>query len=171
MRKGRGAQSPATMLENPANSAGTLGSVLLNSFLLFSLMQVQAVLQMSHNPSASRLFLLWHWELQVLLLPALPLHPVRRKLQSCWKLFKFVWIKDICFSALRIHMCTQVKIGDLKLLWSATAMSKKCMCMLLGVLESSAVDPHRCACKMDFTHCVPTRCHTICITGTSESSP
>ena len=109
---------------------------------------------MSCNPSASRLFLLQCWELRVLVLPALPLHPARRKPWPCWKLLKFVWIKHVCVSASHIHMCAQVKVRGLKLLWSPAAMSKKCKCTLLDILESSAVDPHRCAyaCMMDTSH-------------------
>lgn len=43
-------------------------------------------------------------------------------------------------------MCAQVKMRCLKLSWHPVAMSEKCECTLLGILESSSVDPYRCAC-------------------------
>lgn len=116
---------------------------------------------MSRNPSASRLFLLRHWELRVLVMPAVPLHPARRKPRPCWKLLTFIWIKDICVSALHICTCAQVKMGRLKLLGSPAAMSKKCKCTLLDILESSAVDPYRCACACMMDTPLTLRSHVV----------
>lgn len=142
-------QSPATTPMNPASSAGMLGLVLPNSFLLFAFTAISGSTEKVHS--------LQH----PLLVPALtlgavcpgvacslPLHHVRRNhglVGNCSGLLGQTSVSP-CHTFVCVHMSGR---GDLELLQNPAAMSEKYKCILLCIWESFVVEPRRCACMMD----------------------